>query len=129
MSVNKVILIGNVGRDPETKVVGNTKIATFSLATGEYYKDANGQKQERVDWHNVSVFGKVADFVEKFVKKGSQLFVEGRIRYSKSGETYYTNIAAEKVEFVGSKKEPQDKEPQVPQDAPGTDDLPFRRCS
>lgn len=75
--VNKIILIGNVGKDPEVKAVGSGKVAKFSLATTERWKDQQGQKQERTTWHNCEVWGKLADVVESYVKQGSKLYLEG----------------------------------------------------
>jgi len=81
MSVNKSILVGNVGNDPEIKTFENgSKVANFSLATSENWKDKNGEKQEATEWHNIAVFGKLADIVESYVKKGQQLYVEGKIK-------------------------------------------------
>lgn len=103
--VNRVILIGNVGQDPEIRMSGTTKIASFSLATSERWKDKNGENQEKTEWHSVSVFGNSASFVEEYVKKGSQLFVEGKIRYSKSEDRYYTNIVADNLKLLGRREE------------------------
>ena len=86
-SVNKVILLGNVGQDPEIRTFDNgNKIANVSLATTETYKDRDGNKQSRTEWHRVNFSGKNAETVERFVKKGSQIYVEGMIRTRK-----YTN--------------------------------------
>ena len=77
-SVNKVILVGNLGRDPEIRYTqGGEPIANFSLATNEAWTDKAGQKQERTEWHNVEVFGKTAQVVRDYVSKGRQVYVEG----------------------------------------------------
>jgi single-strand DNA-binding protein len=98
MSVNKVILLGNVGNDPEIKVFDNgNKVANFSLATSEKWKNKDGEQQEATEWHNVAVFGKLADIVESYVKKGQQLYIEGKIKTrswddSEGNKKYMTEI-------------------------------------
>ena len=83
-SVNKVILVGNVGRDPEIRYTqGGDPIANFSIATNEAWTDKSGQKQEHTEWHNVEVFGKTAQVVRDYVSKGRQVYVEGSIRYER----------------------------------------------
>lgn len=78
--VNKVILIGNLGKDPEVRTFDSgTKKAAFSLATSEPYTDKSGEKKDRIEWHNVVFWGKIADVVEKYLKKGNQVYIEGRI--------------------------------------------------
>jgi single-strand DNA-binding protein len=79
-SFNKVILLGNVGKDPETRSTGGgTLVATFSLATSERQKDATGNWTDRTEWHNLVAYAKLAEIVRDYVKKGSKLFVEGRL--------------------------------------------------
>lgn len=86
MSVNKVILVGNVGRDPEVRYLDGgqqgqqTKVATFTLATSERYKDRNGELRENTEWHNIVAWRQPADVCERFVKKGTQLYIEGKLR-------------------------------------------------
>jgi single-strand DNA-binding protein len=81
-SVNKVILIGNVGRDPEIRFTQSGEpIANFTLATNEVWNDKSGQKQERTEWHRVEVFGKTAQVVRDYVTKGRPVYIEGSIRY------------------------------------------------
>ena len=81
MSLNKVLLIGKVGKDPEVRHLENgSMVARFSLATTEKFKDKNGEFQEQTEWHNVVCWRSLAERVEKYVKKGSQLFIEGKIR-------------------------------------------------
>jgi single-strand DNA-binding protein len=81
-SVNKVILIGNVGRDPEIRYTqSGDPIANFTLATNEVWNDKSGQKQERTEWHRVEVFGKTAQVVRDYVSKGRPVYIEGSIRY------------------------------------------------
>jgi single-strand DNA-binding protein len=81
MSVNKVILVGNLGRDPETRYTGGGQaVANFSVATSETYKDKNGEKQKRTEWHKIVVWGKLAEIAQQYLKKGSLIFIEGRIQ-------------------------------------------------
>ncbi len=150
MSLNKVILIGNVGRDPDVKYFDNgNSQANFTLATNERgYTLANGtQIPERTDWHNVVIRRDQVPFVEKYVKKGSSVMVEGKIRYrdyEKDGiRRYVTEIIADKIEFFNSGRRPDGtaasnnqegvtQNTPTPQAAPfneseenPTDDLPF----
>ena len=81
MSVNKVILVGRLGRDPETRYTGGGQaVANFSVATDETYKDRNGERQKRTEWHKIVVWGKQAEIAQQYLKKGSLLFLEGRIQ-------------------------------------------------
>ena len=111
--MNKVILVGNVGRDPEVRYLdgnggaqgGNSKVATFPLATSERFRDRNGNTQEATEWHNIVSF-RNADVCEKFVRKGTQLFVEGRIltrEYTDQTGTkkYRTEIVADNLQLLG----------------------------
>ena len=84
MSLNKVMLIGNVGKDPEIRYLdgnnpnsGNTKVAQFTLATTERYRDRNGELRENTEWHNIVAWRNSADVAEKFIRKGTQVFIEG----------------------------------------------------
>jgi single-strand DNA-binding protein len=108
--VNKVILIGNLGKDPEIRVIeGGRKVANFSLATTESYKDKNGQRVDQTEWHNVSFWGPIADVIEKYLKKGSQIYVEGRIK-TRSYEDkdkikrYSTEIVGQNMTMLGGPK-------------------------
>lgn len=109
MSLNKVMLIGNVGKDPEVKSANGTPVANFPLATTEVFSSKNGQRQEHTEWHNVVVWRRLAEIVEKYVKKGTPLFVEGRIR-SRSYEgkdgikRYITEILADNIKLLGRKE-------------------------
>ncbi len=81
MSVNKVILVGRLGRDPETRFTGGGQaVANFSVATDETFKDRNGERQKRTEWHKVVVWGKQAEIAQQYLKKGSLVFIEGRIQ-------------------------------------------------
>jgi single-strand DNA-binding protein len=81
MSVNKVILVGRLGRDPETRYTGGGQaVANFSVATDETYKDRNGERQKRTEWHRITVWGKQAEIAQQYLKKGALVFIEGRIQ-------------------------------------------------
>ena len=106
--VNKVILVGNLGKDPEVKVLESGQmVANFSLATSESYKDKNGQKVEATEWHNCVAWGKQAEIIEKYLKKGSKLFIDGKIKtrsYDKDGQTRYaTDIQVINFQMLDSK--------------------------
>lgn len=114
--INKAILVGNVGQDPEIRYTGDvnngTKVATFRLATTERYRDRNGNLQEHTEWHSVVVWRNTADVVEKYVKKGTQVYVEGRIRTrswdDQSGnKRYTTEIVADTLQLLGRRPEGQ----------------------
>lgn len=84
MSVNKVILVGRLGRDPETRYMPNGEaITNFSLATDEQWRDRNGERQTRTEWHNVSLYGKLGEIAGQYLRKGSQVFIEGKIQSRK----------------------------------------------
>ena len=104
-SFNKVLLIGNVGKDPEIKTFASgNKVANITLATTERYKDRNGEQKEETEWHSVQAFGKLADVVERFVHKGSLLYLDGKIRtrsYEADGRTMYrTEILADHIQML-----------------------------
>ena len=107
--LNKVMIIGNLGKDPEIKYAqSGTAICKFTVATSEQWNDkSTGQKQEKVEWHNITSFGKQAETLEKYLKKGSQIFIEGRIQtstYEKDGQTkYFTEIVVSSFQFLGEK--------------------------
>ena len=106
--INKVFLIGNLGKDPEIRVFNENKKASFSIATGRSWKDASGNKVEKTDWHNVSVWGKLAEIVEKYVKKGMKLYIEGALNYSSyednmGNKKYFTEIVASQLSILTPK--------------------------
>ena len=109
--VNKVILIGNVGKDPETKVFNeNSQVSKLSLATSETYKDKQGQKQTNTEWHNIEIWGNLSKVVQKYVKKGTRLYVEGSIKTEQyqdsNGVTkYVTKIRCNQLTMLGDKQE------------------------
>lgn len=108
MSVNKVILIGRLGNNPEIRYTNTgTAVANFNLATSENWNDKSGQRQERTEWHRVVVWGKLAELCEKYLSKGRQCFVEGRLQTrswdDKDGnKRYTTEIVASTIQFLGS---------------------------
>ena len=112
-SVNKTILLGNLGRDPEIRSMqSGAKMASFSIATSKRWKDRNTQEQkEKTSWHNIVVFGDgLVDIVEKYVKKGSKIYVEGELQtrkwQDKDGiEKYSTDVISDNFTFVGSKSD------------------------
>lgn len=107
-SLNKVMLIGNVGAEPEIRMTPNgTKVAKVSLATNRSFTDRSGQQQERTDWHRLTFFGKLSDIVEQWVHKGHRLYVEGRVEYSQTtddsgGVRYWTDIVVNDMVMLGS---------------------------
>lgn len=108
--INLVVLVGNLGNDPEVKYTqGGSAIATLSLATTSVRKDKEGQQQERTEWHRCKAFGKSAEILGEYAKKGSQLCVEGSIRYDKftgsdGVEKYFTDILINNFQFLGGKE-------------------------
>lgn len=108
-SLNKVLLIGNVGSEAEVRTTGGgQKVAKFSIATNRIWNDKNGQKQEKVEWHRVTAWGKLADIVEEYVHKGDRIYVDGSIEYSQTegdgGVRYWTDINAREILLLGSRE-------------------------
>ena len=106
--VNKVIIVGNLGRDPEIRYSQQgTAVVKLAIATSEQWTDKQGQRQERTEWHRVTVFGKQGENCERYLSKGSQAYVEGKLQtssYEKEGQTHYsTDIIANTVQFLGGK--------------------------
>lgn len=106
-SLNKVMLIGNVGNDPEIRATsGGARVAKVSLATNRSWSDRAGQTQEKTEWHRLTFFGRLVDIVEQWVKKGDRLYVEGRIEYSQTegegGPKYWTDIVINEMVMLGS---------------------------
>ena len=128
MALNKVMLIGNVGNDPEIRYLdpnpqgpqGNAKVASFRLATTERYRDRNGEVRENTEWHNIVAWRSSADLVEKFIHKGSQIYVEGKLRTRQwtdqtGNKRYTTEINADNIQLLG-------KRPDAPQGQQGSQD-------
>lgn len=144
-SVNRVILVGHAGRDPETRYFPDgSAVAQVSLATNETWKDRNGERQERTEWHQLAFFGRLAEIVSERVKKGDLLYVEGRIRTRKwqdrnGQDRYATEIVADGLRMLsgrlraegyappaGEAKEPPAAAPAPQEGVEGLeDDLPF----
>jgi single-strand DNA-binding protein len=144
--VNKVILIGNVGKDPEIRHMENgTSKATFPLATTETYRDREGQRMEQTEWHNIVLWRGLADLAEKYIRKGKQLYIEGKLRTRSwedrdGNKRYTTEIIADNITLLGGLQRREDQqgggaaepaynagassEPVPPIEGP-SDDLPF----
>ena len=109
-SVNKVIIVGNLGRDPETRYMPDGgAITNISVATTDKWKDKNGEMQEKTEWHRVAFFGKLAEIAGEYLKKGSQVYVEGRLQTRKwqdkdGADKYTTEIVANQMQMLGSRQ-------------------------
>lgn len=139
MTINKVILIGNLGGDPEVRTAGSTTVANVSLATTRKYKDAQGQVQKETEWHRVVFFGRLAEIARDYLKKGRQIYVEGRLKRSKyvdknGVERWVTDVIGESMQMLGSKNDNQGQQQAAPAPAPAPqtsqaygydDDCPF----
>lgn len=146
--INKVILVGNLGNDPEVKYTqGGMAITKVSLATSTVRKDKDGNQQEKTEWHRVTFFGKLGEIAGEYLKKGSQVYVEGRITYSEltgddGQKRYFTDIVADDMQMLGGRSESGGERPpsggtrREPRDQGGTtrtpapkpanfDDVPF----
>ncbi len=135
MSVNKVILVGNLGRDVELRhTPGGAAVAKFSLATNEVWKDKNGQKQEHTEWHNIVAWGKLAEFCGTYLSKGRQVYVEGSVRTrtyddEKGNRRYFTEVRAQTIQLLGPKPSGTEAAPaggEAPEFPPDNEeDIPF----
>ncbi len=111
MSVNKALLVGRLGRDPESRYTPSGQaVCNFSLATDETYKDRSGERQKRTEWHRIVVWGKLGEICQKYLKKGSLIFIEGRIQTrqwdDKDGnKRFQTEIVATGMRMLGSRGE------------------------
>ncbi len=123
MAVNKVILVGNVGKDPEVHYVeSNVPVARFPFATSETYRSRDGEKVTTTEWHNIVMWRGLAEVVEKFVKKGSQLYIEGKIRTRSyddrdGNKRYITEIIADNMQLLGKRSDNQSGENDTQADA------------
>jgi single-strand DNA-binding protein len=110
-SVNKVILLGNLGRDPETRyTTGGDAVTNLNIATSEQWKDKNGEKQERTEWHRVVLFGRQAEVAGEYLKKGRSVYIEGRLQTRKytdkdGVEKYSTEVVADRMQLIGGSRE------------------------
>ncbi len=134
--INKVILVGNVGRDPEIKSLpSGARLATFSLATNERWKDDNGQWVDRTEWHNIVVWDRLVGVVEQYVHKGKPLYIEGSIKtrsWEQDGQKkYMTEIHVRELKLLGGRGEDRgprpgnDDPPPEPSFPNDSDDVPF----
>ncbi len=137
MSVNKVILVGNLGADPEVRYLeAGTAVATIRLATSESYKNKNGERITQTEWHSVVLWRGLAEIAEKYLKKGMQIYVEGRLRTrswddKEGNKRYTTEILGDTMKMLSRKEESASQVVEKQQEAPSasveddTDDLPF----
>ncbi|MCB6182457.1 single-stranded DNA-binding protein [Leeia sp. TBRC 13508] len=109
-SLNKVLLIGNLGRDPEVRYMPNGEaVANFSIATTDSWKDKNGQKQERTEWHNIVMYRRLAEIAGQYLKKGSSVYLEGRLQTRKwqdkqtGADRYTTEVVADQMQMLGGR--------------------------
>ena len=133
--LNKVILIGNVGADPEVKSVGESKVANLTLATSETYKDKQGEKKTVTEWHRLVIWRGLAEIVEKYVKKGTSLYVEGKLQTrsweDKDGnKKFTTEIVVDTLKMLGGGQKKDENSVPMPPEIPtekqeGDQDLPF----
>jgi len=134
--LNKVILIGRLGRDPETRFMANGEaVCNFSVATSEKYTDKNGQRQEATEWHNVTMYRKLAEIAGQYLEQGSQVYIEGKIKSRKYTDkngverTAYDIIANELKMLGGNAQTPAQKPQQAQTQAQAQedidDDIPF----
>jgi single-strand DNA-binding protein len=139
--INKVILVGTLGKDPELRYgQSGSALASVSVATNESWKDKNGEKQERTEWHRVKFFGKLAEIAGEYLKKGSQVYIEGSLRTEKytdkaGVEKYSTDVIANEMQMLGGKPEAGGghgqardrpaKATDAPRDEFSDDDIPF----
>ena len=131
--VNRVILVGNVGADPEVKAVGESKVANLTLATSETYKDKSGERKTVTEWHRLVVWRGLAEIVEKYVKKGTMLYVEGKLQTrsweDKDGnKKFTTEIVVDSLKMLGGgQKKEENPVPMPPEESlePQEGDMPF----
>jgi len=142
-SVNKAILIGNLGRDPEIRYTPSGQaVASFTIATSEKWRDKEGQMQERTDWHNIVCWGKQAELANQYLKKGRPVYIEGRIQNrsyddKEGNKKYISEVVVQRLQFLGGRPEDagaggsgaaggHQELPEMPPDTVGEDDdLPF----
>jgi single-strand DNA-binding protein len=120
-SVNKVILVGTLGRDPEIRYMpSGDAIASFSIATNDTWKDKSGKKQERTEWHRISMFGKPAEIAGQYLKKGSNVYLEGRLQTRKWAdkdgvERQTTEVVADRMQMLGGSRPNQESASSQPE--------------
>jgi single-strand DNA-binding protein len=126
--VNKVILIGNLGKDPETKYTPNgASVSTFSIACAEHYKDKEGNKKEKTEWVSIIAWNKLSELVSQYLRKGSKVYIEGKLAtqsWERGGQKHYkTQVVAQIIKFL-SPQQKSNQQDNSQQSFP-TDDLPF----
>ncbi len=132
-SLNRVQLIGNAGKNPEGRYTNSgSKVVSFSLGVNNTFKTKNGETRKETEWFNLEVWGKLGDIVQEYVHKGSQIYVEGRLKTDKfedkSGEVkYYTKVVVSTIQFLGSNSNgnPRQAEVEGSAELPPEDDIPF----
>ena len=128
MSVNKVILVGRVGQDPEMRITNSgDPVVNLSIATTEYWKSKTGEKQESTEWHRVNFFGKPAEVIKQYVRKGSQLYIEGKIKQKKYTDKQGVERSAFEIQsdlfrLIGNKPDDLSKQ-ELRQETPNYDDM------
>ncbi|MCU0329978.1 MAG: single-stranded DNA-binding protein [Candidatus Kapabacteria bacterium] len=128
-TLNKVMLLGNVGRDPEINVTTNgTRVATMRMATTETWKDRDGNQHEHTDWHTIVAWRGLADIVERMVRRGSRIFIEGKLQTrsyedKEGNKRYVTEVVADNVLLLESKRHDPDGE--STESNTNSDDIPF----
>lgn len=136
--VNKVILIGNLGKDPEVRYMPNGgAVSNISLATSETWKDNNGEKQERTEWHNIVFFEKLAEIAANYLRKGSKIYVEGKLQTKKwqdkeGNDRYTTQVVVRTMQMLDGKKHDEDGSAQQNSQSMSddfSDDIPFMRMT
>lgn len=133
MSVNKVTIVGRLGQDPEVKELSGNTVATFSVATSEKWKDKEGKAQEKTEWHNIVVWGKQAENAGKYLQKGRQVYIEGKLQtrtWDKEGggKGYKTEIVAQNIQYLGTNgagKDGSDPGPGAPPSNMAEDEAPL----
>ena len=134
--VNKVILVGHLGKDPELRrLESGVAVATFSMATSESYKDKDGNRVDQTEWHNIVLWRGVAEVAEKYLKKGDQIYIEGKLKtrsWEKDGvKRYTTEVVGDNMTMLGKKRDNAPpppsvvEEPEAPAKEGPEDDLPF----
>lgn len=129
--INKVILVGHLGKDPEVNhLEGGIAVAKFTLATTEVYNDKSGERKEQTEWHNIVCWRKTAELAEKFLKKGSAIYLEGKIRSrsytdKENIKRYFTEIVVDSFNMLDRKPDGSGTQIDEPVDATVADDLPF----
>ncbi|WP_027003206.1 single-stranded DNA-binding protein [Hugenholtzia roseola] len=127
LGVNKVTLIGNLGQDPQVRPANDTKVATFSMATTESYQDREGKTVEKTEWHRIVAWRGLAEIIERYVKKGDRLYIEGKLAtrsYEKEGQTHYvTEIVAQNLVMLSTRGDGSKSSGAVP---PPNEEYPTR---